>query len=303
MAEVLSPKILEQLSEPFPPDVIEWKPGATNSQKTKALALAYVEVRHYIERLNEIVGPDWCDDYEFIGEKGGLVACRLTVCGVTRTDIGEKGESDVNTATSAVAQSFKRACVKFGLGTHLYRMPRVWVEYDSQYKRFTAGALTSLRRLASEENVASHPAHGDNGDERQPAQPKSKRAKLIARLAELVAESGTLGQPRNLDQTWLDSATEAELTAYGKRLAEEIKQLREQQPDSPIPTNGVALLAYLNGRKNGHYKFKNVNHLRGAIRQHWGQDWDWPSPDDIEQWKGVLAVALEHEKAKLAEAS
>jgi hypothetical protein len=158
MSELLSLEILEELAKPFSPDVIEWKPGATNQDKTKALALAYVEVRHYIERLNEVIGPDWHDDYEFIGQTGGLVICRLTVCGITRSDIGEKGESDVNTATSAVAQSFKRACVKFGLGTHLYRMPRIWVEYNSQYKKFTPGALTSLRRLASEDG-------GDNGNQ------------------------------------------------------------------------------------------------------------------------------------------
>ena len=47
----LTKKTLDSLAEPFPPEVIEFKPGATTSDKKKALALAYVEVRHYIDRL------------------------------------------------------------------------------------------------------------------------------------------------------------------------------------------------------------------------------------------------------------
>jgi len=145
----LTREILDELAEPFPPDVIEFKPGATTGDKKKALALAYVEVRHYFDRLNQVVGANWADQYLFINTTGEIIKCDLTICGVTRCDIGEKNSDDVNTATSAIAQSFKRACVKFGLGRHLYAVESVWVPYDAQRKQFTTDGFKRLRQLVT----------------------------------------------------------------------------------------------------------------------------------------------------------
>lgn len=144
----LTREIMEALSQPFPVEAIQWKPGATNKDKTRALALAYVDLRHYIDRLNEVVGPEWSDDYQ-AQEGGQVVVCRLTLCGVARSDVGEAPQSDENTATTALAQAFKRACVKFGMGAYLYRLPRLWVEYDAQRKGFTAAAEAQLTQAIS----------------------------------------------------------------------------------------------------------------------------------------------------------
>ena len=54
--------VIEALGQPFPVSDIEWKPGALNRERTKALALAYVDSRAYIQRLN-LVAPDWEDRY------------------------------------------------------------------------------------------------------------------------------------------------------------------------------------------------------------------------------------------------
>jgi hypothetical protein len=143
-------EVIERLRVPFEPELVSWKPGATSQDKSQALALAYVEPRAYIDRLNEVAG-DWSDDYE-IHANGAVVLCRLTIGGVTRCDVGEASPGDQNTATSAVAQAFKRACVRFGLGAYLYSLPRVWVEYDAQRKGFTTGALARLRASVSNGN-------------------------------------------------------------------------------------------------------------------------------------------------------
>ena len=168
----LTAEIMEALAQPFPAEAIQWKPGATNGDKTRGLALAYVDLRHYIDRLNEVAGPDWSDDYE-VQEGGKVVVCRLTVSGVTRSDVGEAPPNDENTATTALAQAFKRACVKFGMGAYLYRLPRQWVEYDAQKRRFTDKALAQLQQAISDGNEAggsgSEPkasAVGDNGSHR-----------------------------------------------------------------------------------------------------------------------------------------
>jgi hypothetical protein len=163
MEPKLTRDMMEALARPFEAEAVQWKPGATNPDKTRGLALAYVDLRHYIDRLNEVAGPDWSDDYE-VQAGGTVVLCRLTLAGVTRADVGEASSSDENTATTALAQAFKRACVKFGLGAYLYRLPRLWVEYDPQKKRFTDAAMRRLATAVSDGNSLPEPRPAGNGD-------------------------------------------------------------------------------------------------------------------------------------------
>lgn len=118
------------LSAPFPPEVVELKPGAIAEDKRRALALAYVDARHYQARLDAVVGPDgWQVAYRAWGERA--VICALTILGVTREDVGEAEKGDPNQATSAAMQAFKRACAAFGLGRYLYTdLPQLWVEAE-----------------------------------------------------------------------------------------------------------------------------------------------------------------------------
>lgn len=129
------------LTRPFPVHLVEVKPRSLNQEKTRALALAYVDMRAYQARLDEVVGPDgWSVRYRTLGDRA--VICRLTVLGISREDVGEADpeacpgprSGNVNAWTSAVAQSFKRACASFGLGRYLYSLPRLWAEYDPQKK-------------------------------------------------------------------------------------------------------------------------------------------------------------------------
>lgn len=144
--------LLDELAEPFDVERISWKPQAVSG--SRALAIAYADARTYQDRLNEAVGAEWSDDYEVLDD-GAVVVCRLTICGVTRSDIGEAPKSDQNTATSALVQAFKRTCVKFGVGRYLYDVPKKWVDYDPQRKCFTRKALRELR-----DSVAVLSRHG-----------------------------------------------------------------------------------------------------------------------------------------------
>lgn len=117
---------------PFPPEVIELKPGAVSEEKKRVLALAYVDARHYQARLDAVVSPEgWMVTYKPWGERA--VICALTVLGVTREDVGEAEKTDPNQATSAAMQAFKRACAAFGLGRYLYtELPTAWVEAEQR---------------------------------------------------------------------------------------------------------------------------------------------------------------------------
>lgn len=79
-------------------------------------------------------GGAWSVEYRPFGQNA--IICRLTVCCVSREDVGEAASNDPNAATVAVAQAFKRACSTFGLGRYLYALDQVWGEYDEHKKRF-----------------------------------------------------------------------------------------------------------------------------------------------------------------------
>lgn len=102
-------------------------------------------MRAYQARLDEVAGPDgWSVRYRTLGDRA--VICRLTVLRISREDVGEADpeacpgprSGNANAWTSAVAQSFKRACASFGLGRYLYSLPRLWAEYDPQKKALKA---------------------------------------------------------------------------------------------------------------------------------------------------------------------
>jgi hypothetical protein len=127
------------LTAPFAPDVVELKPGATNKEKTKACAMAYVSVWEYRRRLNEIVGAgNWSQELRMLD--ANTMLCRLTVLGAVREEVGEEAESEEqradNTSCNRAAQAFKRACAAMGLGLYLYDLPQKWLEFDGQRRRF-----------------------------------------------------------------------------------------------------------------------------------------------------------------------
>lgn len=135
--------LLAKLAEPFPPKYITWKPGA--SKESKCMALAYADLRAYMERLDALCGLDW--SVRYAPWDSSRIICELTINGVTRSSTGEMDAQDEKNnmgGTVAEAQSFKRACAMFGLGRFLYELPSVWVEFDPQRKRITDAGQKEL---------------------------------------------------------------------------------------------------------------------------------------------------------------
>lgn len=124
--------LLSQLAVPFHSGLVEWKPQAISADKQRALAAAYVDMREYEDRLDQVY-PEWESSAQFLltGDKVAAVVS-LTLDGVTRVNVGEAKLSDENAFTSAFAQAFKRVCSDFGLGRYLYRLPQEWCTYDEK---------------------------------------------------------------------------------------------------------------------------------------------------------------------------
>lgn len=143
-------KILTELSKPFHPSRITWKPGALTGKKDKALALAYADLRAYQNRLDEVCGLDWSATYTPWGDR---IICHVTINGITRSSTGEAdsaSERNENSGSVAEAMAFKRACAMFGLGRYLYNMPSLWVEYDAPNQRFTEKAKVRLQGVIAQ---------------------------------------------------------------------------------------------------------------------------------------------------------
>lgn len=136
-------EMLQKLAKPFHPSQVIWKPGAVKG--ARALALAYADLRAYMNRLDEVCGSDWSVAYEPWG--ADRLICRLTILGVMRSSTGEttnEAERSEIGGTVAEAQAFKRACAMFGLGRYLYNLPTGWADYDPASKKFTEAAKAKL---------------------------------------------------------------------------------------------------------------------------------------------------------------
>src|SRR3972149_2252776 len=85
---------LSLLRAPFPPEVVKWRPGTKTKDGTKALALAYVDARDVMERLDAAFSPQgWSDRYRTIDDKSGVVECTIAaqypdLRAVSKSDVG-----------------------------------------------------------------------------------------------------------------------------------------------------------------------------------------------------------------------
>lgn len=143
-------EILKQLSAPFHPSRITWKPQTITKDKGRALAVAYADLRAYQDRLDDVCGLDWSVSYTPWGDR---IICHVTIKGVTRSSTGEadaRAEKNDIGGTAAEAQAMKRACAMFGLGRYLYNLPDMWVEYDGDNSRFTDKAMARLNGMISQ---------------------------------------------------------------------------------------------------------------------------------------------------------
>src|SRR5512135_2457147 len=145
-ANPLTPEVLEKLKKPFPASKISFKCQTKPNEKGNSLVVAYIDARDVMERLDDVVGPDWSDRYEKAGTASGLV-CYLTVGGVTRADVGSE-DNENEPAKSAFSDAFKRAAVKFGVGRFLYDLPKMWAKAKPVGKSFVLedGEIERLRR-------------------------------------------------------------------------------------------------------------------------------------------------------------
>ena len=124
-----------RLKNPFPANAVHWRVGSTTKDKSKGTALAYLNARDVMKRLDEVVGMEnWKDCYAETPSGRTICTLKLRIDGewIGKTD--GAGDTNVEGEKGAISDAFKRAAVKWGIGRYLYYLPAKWVEID-QYRK------------------------------------------------------------------------------------------------------------------------------------------------------------------------
>jgi len=199
-------QILTELRKPFHPSAITWRPGAISKDKTKALALAYADLRAYQNRLDEVCGMDWSVTYTPWADR---LICHLTIAPeggppVTRSSTGEpdsQSERSEIAGTASEAQAYKRACAMFGLGRYLYNLPSLWVEYDAINQRFAEKSKARLQGLIAQHYQRYLDGCASDiqaGDEDEAATPQTSALDALGQ--ELYGESWATVRQKNINR-------------------------------------------------------------------------------------------------------
>lgn len=128
---------LEKLALPFPANSIHWRVGATSGDKKKGIALAYVDARDVMQRLDEVVGRgNWQCDYPWSDTKRLVCRVGIKIGGEWIWKSNGCGDTQVEAEKGAFSDAFKRAGVLWGIAQYLYDLPNTWVELQPQGRSY-----------------------------------------------------------------------------------------------------------------------------------------------------------------------
>lgn len=155
--------IYTSLSAPFPPDVVSWRIGSMNKDKTKGMALAYIDARDVMNRLDDVVGPGgW--QCEYVPMPNGTACCRIGINtgsgwvwkanGAENLTDSEKPDAKEMAIKGTYSDAFKRAAVLWGIGRYLYDLESPWVAVN-QFKQIEQHELPRLRKLLAPRTIVT----------------------------------------------------------------------------------------------------------------------------------------------------
>lgn len=247
---------LKALSAEFPRDAVHWRVQGQPYERNgtfSAMALAYIDARDVMDRLDAVCGPDGWQS-EITETAGGRVLCRLGI----RTESGwvwktdGAGGTQVEAEKGGISDSLKRAAVSWGIGRYLYRLDSPWVRCEvrqksgktfwkgwaedpwSKVKRTTYNAAAEAQKPPAEEPApaaAPAPAPQQEKPQRDPAAVRNKMRKFIAGADSYGALQGIEKDPIfKADLAWLHQ--------NAKELAQEIEALCQKRRGEL--TNGQA---------------------------------------------------------------
>lgn len=220
---------LNALSAPFPPDKVSWRVGSTNKDKTKGMALCYIDARDVMDRLDEVCGPaGWQCSYPHANGK--------TVCSIG-IKIGDEwvwkangaGDTDIEAEKGALSDSFKRAAVCWGIGRYLYDLDSPWVNIEPAGRSFRIQASELARLTKYQPLISAKPVRVVTGKtiaDLPPDEPTESEVKTVALLKAGIDNAHTLPDLRDW---WADSQTQSLLKTLPPKMRGAIEYAKEQR--------------------------------------------------------------------------
>ena len=209
---------IELLSAPFAPNKIHWRAGAMSKDKTKTMALAYLDARDVMERLDEAVGPEnWQNKYTH--SSPAICSIGIKVDGEWIWKTNGAGETDIEGEKGALSDAFKRAAVLWGVGRYLYDVDSPWVAVD-QYKKIVQseyGKLNSALLNASKDHAHKTNPTPEVAKENNPFEEKQLTPAEI-KFKEIGTSMSTATTSDDLERIWLENTQHvAALPEKGRR--------------------------------------------------------------------------------------
>ncbi len=144
--------IKHALERPFPANKIHWRVGATNKDKTSGIALAYIDARDVMRRLDDVMGFNWQCRYPLADS--GLLICEIGLM-IDGVDwfwrANGAGDTQVEAEKGKASDAFKRAAVMWGVGRYLYSLPNTWVSIKPAGRSYQLADTPKLPNWATPE--------------------------------------------------------------------------------------------------------------------------------------------------------
>jgi hypothetical protein len=235
------------LFAPFPDKAISWRVGSTTKDKSRGMALAYIDARDVMRRLDDACGAGgW--QCEYVDMSNGTICCRIGIQspsgewvwkangGSATGDVDNEKEREM-AEKGGYSDAFKRAAVLWGVGRYLYDIETPWVELEQKGASHVmkTGERAKLDRAHSNfvRNYFKNAAPSDAG---QRETPKSQQ--------KAGADNPPSAPADDLDGEEVDQTTqpewpilEAEMEAFSTRedlkawwLSPEKKALKQTRP-------------------------------------------------------------------------
>jgi hypothetical protein len=220
-------EILAALAAPFDPAQVSWRVGSMSKDKSKAKALAYIDARDVMRRLDEVMGADW--QCEYVPMPNGTTCCKISlrIDGEWRSRSNGAGATDIEGEKGGFSDAFKRAAVLWGVGQYLYDVDSPWVRVN-EWKQIDDADMPRLRGLLAKQNPETR-AH-----ERAPArqEPAPQAASAVPAPVDPKKEA--------LDRQ----------TAHATRVAE-LQRSKQEDAKAKAKTFAVALSGFKNQIEGG----------------------------------------------------
>lgn len=141
--------ILKKLQAPFNQDEIEWRVGATNTEKTKGIALPYITSRAIQSRLDDVCGVfGWRNEFKEWKAKEQICGISILHNGEWVTKWDGASDSNMDATKGGLSGAMKRAAVQWGIGRYLYDIPAQWVKIKAFGKSYKLDEIPKLPKWA-----------------------------------------------------------------------------------------------------------------------------------------------------------